>query len=175
MPSKGFTLIELVVVIMLLGILTATAAPKFINLRVDSKIATLETVRGSMQSALQLVYARAVIKGQNSGDGKIDINGVEVPLYNGYPAVDGSDSVATLNEQLKAWLDIDSVDSKTAKKDKNAAPFFIAKSTTKNYIFIFFSSDRDQMNANFKCQVRYENPEKTPYNPPVISIKSDSC
>lgn len=121
--NRGFTLIELVIAIIILGTLSATAIPKFINLKTDSKVATLETVQGAMESALQLVYSRAVIKGQSSGDGSIDINGV-VPLYNAYPAVDGTDSVIELNEQVKAWLDIDSVDAATAKADKTASDIF---------------------------------------------------
>ncbi|WP_293132757.1 hypothetical protein [Moritella sp.] len=55
-------------------------------------------------------------------------------VLNGYPAVDGTDSVIELNDQVKAWLDIDSVDAATAKADKNAALFYTAKSTEKNYI-----------------------------------------
>ena len=113
---KGFTLIELVIVIVVLGILAATAIPKFINLNTDAKVATLETVRGSMQSSLLLVYGSALIKGQSTGGGIIN---TEVPLYNGYPAVDGTDTVIELNEQVKAWLDIDSVDAATVKADNN--------------------------------------------------------
>lgn len=175
MSSKGFTLIELVIVIVVLGVLAVTAIPKFMNLSTDAKVSTLESVQGAMQSALKLVHSRAVIKGQHIGVGTININGVEVPLYNGYPSVNGRDSVIELNEQVKAWLDIDSVDAATAKANKNAAPFYTAKSTAKNYIYIFFSSDRDQMSSSFKCQVRYENPVTTTPILPVVSIRADSC
>jgi len=51
----GFTLIELVVVIVILGVLAATAAPKFIDLSSDARIATLESLEGSMRSASNLV------------------------------------------------------------------------------------------------------------------------
>ncbi|MGB2742633.1 MAG: prepilin-type N-terminal cleavage/methylation domain-containing protein [Cognaticolwellia sp.] len=47
--NHGFTLIELVVVIVILGILSATVAPKFINLSSDARIAKLESLKGSMR------------------------------------------------------------------------------------------------------------------------------
>ena len=61
--SHGFTLIELVVVIVILGILAATAAPKFLNLSDSAKVATLSSIKGTMQSTIKLVQAKAHIQG----------------------------------------------------------------------------------------------------------------
>ncbi|MDC5847638.1 type II secretion system protein [Vibrio tubiashii] len=59
----GFTLIELVVVIVILGILAVTAAPRFLNLQGDAREASLEGLRGAVASAMGISYGRAAING----------------------------------------------------------------------------------------------------------------
>ena len=87
--QSGFTLIELVAVIVLLGILAVTALPKFVNLQSDAREATLSGVQAAMQGAATQVYAKALINGVETvaegATATVDVNGSPVLLDYGYP------------------------------------------------------------------------------------------
>ncbi len=64
--QAGFTLIELVVVIVILGLLAATALPKFISVTDDARQASVNGVAGGLRSAVSLARAQYVVNGSNS-------------------------------------------------------------------------------------------------------------
>lgn len=61
--SAGFTLIELIIVIVILGILAVTAAPKFMNMQGDARKSVLNGMSASIKTAANLVYSKAIIAG----------------------------------------------------------------------------------------------------------------
>jgi len=64
--QQGFTLIELVVVIVILGILAVTAAPKFIDLQGDARGATIQGVKAAVETATAGVHAKSLIAGNDT-------------------------------------------------------------------------------------------------------------
>lgn len=93
--QKGFTLIELIIVIVILGILAVTAAPKFLDIQKDAKAGTVKAVEGAIASLNSIVYGKALIAGQTGATGTVTINGADYATVYGYlaPSVDLTDLV----------------------------------------------------------------------------------
>ncbi|MCL1057130.1 prepilin-type N-terminal cleavage/methylation domain-containing protein [Shewanella gelidimarina] len=105
--QNGFTLIELVVVIIILGILAVTAAPKFINLQTDARASTVNGVKGALQSANALVYSKAALKGLEKAENQSVLIATGVSVTTDFGYLDSSTTTDLLITNLEKAMDMD--------------------------------------------------------------------
>ncbi|QIR13369.1 type II secretion system protein [Shewanella aestuarii] len=103
--QQGFTLIELVVVIIILGILAVTAAPKFINLQGDARVSALAGMKAAIQGANTLVYSKAAIAGEEK-KAATATPAPSVDIGTGTPAVTQFGYLQANQAQLENAMDV---------------------------------------------------------------------
>ena len=166
--QKGFTLIELIIVIVVLGILAVTAAPQFFNFSSDARESTVKGLQGAVNGAKDIIYGKAAIAGLEkneeetcgaTGDAVCEVEGVE--LSYGYPVATADGIMAALN-----------VGSDFSSVVATAAVGAVAIDD-----LVIFPADKsvtDDIDPDTECYVIYTQAadESTP---PVITAVTSGC
>lgn len=93
LKNKGFTLIELIVAVVTLAILTVVAIPKYIDLKTDARIATLEGMRGTLESGSAMLNMKSIIENKTQGSDSLFVDPVTILVESGYPTGHWRDSM----------------------------------------------------------------------------------
>jgi len=158
--NQGFTLVELVIVIVILGILAVTAAPKFLNLSGDAKASTLQAVKASIESANAQVYAKAIIASKQNAATHTTANPA-INLVYGYV-----DSTAA---ELTKVLDLSTTDWVIAQGVENTE-----LSITTNDVTVRPATSNAPTNAADACVLIYKKSSGAGVKP-VIDLRTAGC
>ncbi|KII79295.1 prepilin-type N-terminal cleavage/methylation domain-containing protein [Vibrio renipiscarius] len=161
-PNIGFTLIELVIVIVVIATLAVTAIPRLINLQVDARIAALNGLKRGMQSASDMIYPLAIQQGlAEMSSATITIDNEKIKLVYGYPEANSSE----------AWSHLISGTFENSQwNPERPADWYFTNNPSENFIR-FMTKSRKKADDN--CLLIYT--EATETTSPTFELITTGC
>lgn len=168
--QQGFTLIELVVVIIILGILAVTAAPKFINLQSDARASALQGLKGAIQGANALVFSKAALAGKE-GVGSADAGTTaSVDIGTGTNANLNYGSIQSTAAELANAVELSISETTTASTD-----WFLVKGSNGASKAVLYQAGSPYASDDTKeCYLEY-TPKTSTTAVPVLTVLADDC
>ncbi|MBO2597896.1 prepilin-type N-terminal cleavage/methylation domain-containing protein [Shewanella algae] len=170
--QQGFTLIELVVVIIILGILAVVAAPKFINLQSDARASALQGMKGAIQGANSLVYSKAALAGvEKQPSTTLNIAGTtaandDVAIVFGY--------MAATQAALEAGMDA-RFDAGTSPTANGSNDWVISEDENNKQVTIWQrGAPADVADPAASCKIVYVEPKEAGALP-TITLTDNGC
>lgn len=158
--NKGFTLIELVIVIVILGILAVTALPKFVSLSKSAKVNVLNRIRVSTKIANDFMFIKS-----------------QLPSYAAQPVTNRADLIdvdsnndGSYDTRLK-WNYLDNTD---IEKRIDLSDDFTIEYQGIDYTYIGYDVDQDGQVQDDSCYFKYTQ-ASAENTPPVYEIADSGC
>lgn len=170
MPSNhnGFTLIELVVVVVILGVLSVIASAKFIGITSDAKIAVLKGTHGSVSDVLKMLYMKAQINNKLGDNVTMMTRYGNYQFYNGYPETNSESTNPSLYF-IETFIDLGNAESVVKSNTTRTATYGdLSTYEDNNYSRIGYGTGN--LLASL-CYVEYMHTSRTQ----TIIMKTEGC